>query len=390
MSGAVQEASSSARSGSLRQAGIATLFVAVLRLVYLGAAVWARFQLAIDPVLMRANGGSAIPGPLGWNAPLLRYASAGVWDRFDTVWYLRIAAHGYDRPAAAIFYPLYPALIHAVSWLIPSPIVAALLVSTTAMFFAVWGMQALLELDWPRSTALRCVILLAVWPASFSLFIPYAEPLVLACTVWSLYFARKDRWLLAGMLGFAGGLGKAVGCLVAVPLAYLGWRASGKNRVVRLGCACLPLLGPGLFAAWNHLHGRPAASAIYALYWRTHVALPWNTLAQAAHQLRNGSGDALLALHAGLLLLATVACLHREIRTEYKLYAGLALAMFLSKSTDPLLQSTDRYVLVLFPAYLGAALATRKRSLVFCVLCCVFALLNAMLLKAYLGWSLVV
>src|SRR5271154_2256954 len=69
-------------------------------------------QIPPNPVLAATNTFSFnnLLGPSdGW-----RYFLYGVWDRFDTLWYLNIAAHGYDRPAATVFFPLYPFLIHCV------------------------------------------------------------------------------------------------------------------------------------------------------------------------------------------------------------------------------------------------------------------------------------
>jgi hypothetical protein len=67
-----------------------------------------------------------LPSPHG-----LHYALLGIWERFDTLWFLHIAQHGYDRPMAVIFYPLYPAAIRIASGLMPA-MAAALLVSTVA------------------------------------------------------------------------------------------------------------------------------------------------------------------------------------------------------------------------------------------------------------------
>jgi len=54
-------------------------------------------------------------------APRSALCAPRIWERFDTLWYLRIAQHGYDRPMAVIFYPLYPAAIRIVSWVLPQP-----------------------------------------------------------------------------------------------------------------------------------------------------------------------------------------------------------------------------------------------------------------------------
>ena len=78
------------------------------------SAVAAVFSLFLHPdaALIRSNAlTESLPAPHG-----LHYALLGIWERFDTLWYLRIAQHGYDLPMAVIFYPLYPLAIRATSW----------------------------------------------------------------------------------------------------------------------------------------------------------------------------------------------------------------------------------------------------------------------------------
>src|SRR5208337_1693973 len=117
---------------------IAMGITATLRVFYSAMAAAFLPILHPDPALIRSNALTEnLPSPHG-----LHYALLGIWERFDTLWFLRIAEHGYDRPMAVIFYPLYPAAIRLVSGLIPA-MAAALLVSTVAAFFLFWGLLRL-------------------------------------------------------------------------------------------------------------------------------------------------------------------------------------------------------------------------------------------------------
>src|ERR1700730_6360995 len=109
-----------------------------LRILFSVAAPTLSLFLHPDPNAIRSNA-------LTENLPTasgMHYALLGVWERFDTLWYLRIAQHGYDKPMAVIFYPLYPAAIRLLSALMPS-VVAALAISTVASFFCFWGLLRL-------------------------------------------------------------------------------------------------------------------------------------------------------------------------------------------------------------------------------------------------------
>ncbi|MGB7866609.1 MAG: hypothetical protein WCF74_24680, partial [Candidatus Sulfotelmatobacter sp.] len=75
-----------------------------LRLIYSVFAAVAAVTQTVNWRLVQSNGLTEnLPPPdYSW-----RYLLFGVWNRFDTLWYLHIAAHGYDRPDAVVFFPLY-------------------------------------------------------------------------------------------------------------------------------------------------------------------------------------------------------------------------------------------------------------------------------------------
>src|ERR1035438_8798144 len=168
---------------------IAMLVTAALRLFYTAMAAAFMPFLHPDPALIHSNALTEnLPTPHG-----LHYALLGIWERFDTLWFLRIAEHGYDRPMAVIFYPLYPAAIRLVSVLIPAT-AAALLISTTAAFFSFWGLLRLAGGELSEVGRLRVLLLVCVFPSSFVLFAGYADSLTLALAVWAVILGREARW----------------------------------------------------------------------------------------------------------------------------------------------------------------------------------------------------
>lgn len=362
---------------------VAAIYTILLRMAYGIYGVFLADRLRLDPRLVHSN---AFTDHLMQQSEGWRYAMLGVWERFDTLWYLHIAQYGYDRAEATVFYPLYPLAVRAVSWVIHPPLLAALVISTGASFFYFWGIQSLVELDNSRKTAIASVYFAGLWPAGFMLFAGYAESMVGAFSVWALYFARAGRWPLAAILGLLAGATKAVGGLVAIPLAFLGWR----DRTPRSWASVLPLLPAVGFAAWIRFAGFGSVSDAYSRFWRTSVEFPWMTLAQSLRRFFTGGSDLLFLLN--FLSLAAVCCLVvlKPLRTEYKLYAVAVLALFLSKRTDPLLQSTMRYLVVVFPAFTMLALLLRNRSAGIIILSVFFLLLNGILMYGFFDWGLVV
>jgi hypothetical protein len=359
---------------------IAAIYTIVLRIVYglYGALMLDRLYL--DPHLVNSN----FTDHLIPRSDRFLYATLGVWERFDTLWYIHIAQFGYDRPATIVFYPLYPLLIRASSWLFHPALLAALVISTTSTFFYFWGIQRLVELDYTRGMAIRTVFLAGIWPAAFILFAGYAESPVLAFSVWSIYFARKGRWPLVGLLGMFAGATKAVGCFVVAPLAFIGY----KNKTWRAWTAGLALLPPLAFALWTRHAGLGSSADIYPKYWTSTVEFPLLTLAQCVVRFFTGGFDLLFKLNFVALVTVGALALLKRMRTEYKLYAVAVILLFLCKNSHPLLNETLRYVLVIFPAFIGLALRV-KRALGLIVLSALLLLIHAILLLKYFEWSLV-
>jgi len=76
---------------------------------------------------------------------------------------------------------------------------------------------------------------------------------------------------------------------------------------------------------------------------------------------------------------------------EYVLYAAAAMVVFLAKQTEPPLQSTMRYLLIVFPAFVGLARFLQGPTLRprFGMVCAALFVINVGLLWLFLGWSLV-
>lgn len=316
----------------------------------------------------------------GW-----RYLLYGIWDRFDTLWYVHIATHGYDRPDATVFYPLYPFLIHCLTWLTREPTFAALTISTVACFFLFWGIQDLALLDWPAH-AVPALAIFAAWPMSFILLAAYPESLLIALVVWSIYFARTDRWWPAGILACVAGLTKASGVMASIPLLIILLHERKWNRLPAVALAPLGFLS---YTLWLKVYGFPSASVVYAKYWFTQVSLPWNTLADAFSAVFR-EGDLLLAINlSALLYCIAVLLLKRRGRLDYLLFSTACLILFLTKHTMPVLQSTARYVLLMFPVFLYSAAWIKNRTTLLIVLMLLCPLYLAML-RTFLWWGLVV
>ena len=359
---------------------IALVLAAVLRVFYSALAAALSLVLHPDPAIIHGNSlteNLATPGT--WH-----YALIGIWERFDTLWYLRIAQHGYDFRRAVIFYPLYPATIHVVSWVFPAT-VAALVVSTVGAFFFFWGLLRLGRKSLGNAPALCMLLLVCVWPTSFILFAGYAESLTLALMVWAVVFARGGLWWPATVCGVLAGVARPSGVLVAIPLALL---ALSTRRIA----SALVLLTPvGLFTYWGWLRwsGRLSVVEAYRIYQEMPMAPPWTTLGEIL-RLIAVEHDELLAIKLLLVLLVAALSLQREVRFEDKVFALAVIAQMLMYSGHPLL-GASRYLLAVYPAFivLGGYAERRWNGKQFAFYLTAFGLLNLVWMWAFLNWSLV-
>lgn len=335
-----------------------------------------------NPVLIRSNAlTETLPSPHG-----LHYALLGIWERFDTLWFLRIAEHGYDRPMAAIFYPLYPAAIRLMSELVPAT-VAALLVSTVATFFLFWGLLRLAS-GISEAGKLRTLLLLCVWPTSFVLFAGYADSLTIALVVWAVIFGREARWEAATACGLLAGAARPTGVLVFIPLLVMALRSRQSRSLV---VALTPL---GLLSYWGWLRwsGRLSVVEAYRLYQGMTMVPPWRGLAEA-RRLIVAEHDVLLAIKLGLVIVVAAVSLRRDGRTqlriEDKLFALAVILQMLMYTGRPLLGAV-RYMLMVYPAFLVCgAYSERCSGKQFAFLVTTLGFLNLAWMWAFLSWSLV-
>jgi hypothetical protein len=370
---------------------IALAVTAALRVFYSAMAAAFLPFLHPDPALIHSNAlTDSLPAPHG-----LYYALLGIWERFDTLWFLRIAEHGYDRPMAVIFYPLYPAAIRLVSVLIPAT-AAALLISTTAAFFSFWGLLRLAGAGLSDAGKLRVLLLVCVFPSSFVLFAGYADSLTLALAVWAVILGREARWEAATACALLAGIARPTGALVFIPLAMLALRSRQARSLV---VALTPL---GLLSYWYWLRwsGRSSVVEAYRLYQGMTMVPPWRGVAEAVRLIVTGH-DILLAIKLGLVLLVAVTVLRRRLTTELRsdvfrtvrledqAFAVAVILQMLMYTGRPLLGAA-RYVLMVYPAFLvWGTYAERWNGTRVGFFVTGLGMVNLTFMWAFLNWSLV-
>jgi hypothetical protein len=338
--------------------------------------------------------------------------------RWDSVWYLAIAADGYASEAGrAAFFPLYPLLVRAVgapaALVVPDRavhVVAGVVVSLAALLAGLYLVHRLASLELGEAAAGLATALVAFSPTAFFFSAVYSESLFLALSVGTLYAGRLGRWRWAAVLGALAAATRSTGVLLVVPLALLylygpradrprpsagGAGAAHRAAWRRIAGRARPRHRPGLDAAWLVLV--PAGMGAYLAYlqatgagwlapfragerWYREFAGPlggvWDGAVAAAagvRQLASGSrvpayfepagGDPFFVAAHNLgdfafLVFAVVALagVLRRLPLAYGAWVACALAVALSYPVAPEpLASLPRYLAVLFPLHMWLA-----------------------------------
>ncbi len=308
------------------------------------------------------------------------------WQRFDALWYVRIALHGYAAgDGSTAYYPLYPLVMRLVMPLVGGDALAAgLLVSTASLAGLLAALYALVSARHGRAAARRSVLLLCLFPTAVFLVGVYTESLFLLLVVGAFLALEQNsperpapehnplerrRWLLAGLLAALAALTRAQGLVLVLPLCWFAaaqWR-QGKRSIVPWLAAALPAVATLCFLWYTRAVVRAGfITSTFAQHWHMGVNPPWVTLAgfvsgMSAHGWRlfsypTGNWVDAMNLLLALAMLGLVLPSRRLLGTPLWLYAIGTWLVVLS-----LHQSTARYMLTLFPALVVLAVRARGR-----------------------------
>jgi Mannosyltransferase (PIG-V) len=310
-----------------------------------------------------------------------------VWARWDSVWFLRIAEHGYGAAhgVAAAFYPLYPLTLAGLGRILGGHyLLAGILVSLAATLGSFALFHRLAEQRLGSDGARRAVLYLAVFPTALFLQAVYSESLFLVLALGAFLLAERGRWLGAGVTTGLAVLTRVSGVALLPALAIMAWRRPPAERRRAFASLCV---APLVFAAYPLYLGLERGDAFAFArsqgFWNRHLSAAgplggiWDGSRAAwagVRQLVSGShthyywapvrdADPMRVAAVNLeafaflvLLVALTVIAWRRFGAPYGLFAAVSLAIPLSVPSErwPLL-SLPRFGIVLFPCFLALA-----------------------------------
>jgi len=331
-----------------------------------------------------------------WDSPLSHDLGSftDVWARWDSVFFVRIAEHGYDKASAA-FYPGYPALVAGLGRIFFGHyVVAGIVVSLAAALGAFLLLYRVAEQRLGADAGQRTVLYLALFPTTLFLQAVYSESLYLLLVLAAFVVAERGRFAAAGVLGGLAILTRASGIALLPALAVLAWRSRDRRRSLAGLALAAPVAAIYPLVLWQQV-GDPWAFWNAQDRWHRHLSPAgpfggiWSALvhwtpsnAEFQHAIAvNAEGLVALVLFAALAVVTW-----RRFGAPYGLFAAVSLAIPLSypSSRWPLL-SLPRFGLVIFPLFLAlAAIAAGRPRLHTAVVACSALLLGV----AVVQWAL--
>lgn len=323
-------------------------------------------------IYLAARSGLAL---LAWALSFLQHVPlSSALSKWDSGWYLFVAAHGYGPsvPAAAgghglahqiAFFPLLPLLIRGLEAATGMALLPAGLVVTSAAGLAgavvVWHLA---EGRYGEAAADRATALVFCFPGAFVLGIAYSESLLIPLVAGSLLALGARRWVVAGLLaGLATavdgtGIAAVVPCVVAAAVALAtrrDWRALWAAALSPLGVA-------GYFAyLWQH-DGTPLAwFDVERDVWHQNptLAAVWDQFVGFAHHpfvFPNSTAQVFGFLAAVALLVVAV------VTRADPAWIAYGAAVFILAFLSPQEGFMPRIVLHAFPLIVVAGAALRR------------------------------
>jgi hypothetical protein len=307
-----------------------------------------------------------------WDSPLIHDLGSftDVWARWDSVFFVRIAEHGYDHASAA-FYPLYPGLVAVLGRaFFGHYVLAGIVISLAAALGAFALLYRLAEERLGADGAWRTVLYLAIFPMALFLQAVYSESLYLLLVLAAFMTAERGRFAAAGLLSGLAILTRVTGIALLPALAVLAWRARDRRRALAQLALAMPVAAAYPLLLWQQVDDPWAFWNAQDMWHRSlSPAGPfggiWAALtqwtpdhAEFQHAVAvNAEGLAALVVFIPLTVVAW-----RRFGAEFGLFAALSLAIPLSypSSRWPLL-SLPRFGLVIFPFFLALASLTARR-----------------------------
>ena len=304
---------------------------------------------------------------------------------FDGVYYLLISAGGYTSNAG--FFPLFPL---SISWatfafrgfsyqsLLVVQLFAGVILASLYLYLSLIVLYKLIKIDYQRKTAFQTIFFILVFPTSFFFVAVYSESLFLLLSVLSFYFARKRSWFFASLFAGLSTATRFVGIAIIPSLIFEFVKQEKtlfKTKAVVLFLSLAGIIGYIMFniSKWGDAFYFIKAQGNFANNRSVEsiVLFPQTVFRYIKIIFKVSSTHfewwiSLLELSSFIFgLIMIYICFKKNVRASYIVFALISLLMPASTGT---LSGFPRYVLTIFPLFIGLALLNnRNLKIIYCI-----------------------
>ncbi|MDO8487463.1 MAG: mannosyltransferase family protein [Candidatus Curtissbacteria bacterium] len=281
-----------------------------------------------------------------------------IWSfgNFDGVHYLGIAKDAYAAQYTQAFFPFYPILIKAVSFLtFGNLLVSALLISNIFFLAALLIFYKLVSKTHNQKIAFWSILFLLSFPTSFFFGAVYTESVFFLLIVSAFYLAEKGKIWQASLLGLLASGTRLVGIFLVPALLF----KKDKRHIFPLLAVPLGLISymiflgvkfndPFYFLTSQQIFGQERLSngivllpQVFFRYFKILITTHGLPLVNAAFEL-------LATVWVG----AALAMAFKKVKLEWLIFSFLVV---ITPTLTGTLASMPRYILIAFPIYLVPA-----------------------------------
>lgn len=283
-----------------------------------------------------------------------------IWSfgNFDGVHYLGIAQDAYAAQYTQAFFPLYPIVIRAFSWItFDSLLLSALLVSNLAFLASLIIFYKLIDKILSPKIAFWSVLFLLAFPTSFYFGAVYTEGLFFLLIISAFYLAQIGKTWQASTVGALATATRLVGIFLVPSLLFK------KNIKSILPLAVVPLgfilyviflqwkfNDPFYFLTSQQVFGQERLNAGIVLLPQVIFRYLKILLTTSGLNFANALFELLATLLALIVLIGALKI--KKLKPQWLIFSFLAV---ITPTLTGTLASMPRYILVAFPIYIVAA-----------------------------------
>lgn len=279
--------------------------------------------------------------------------------------FLGIAQHGYQEWYQYAFFPLYPLLINILTKFTQNFFLSGVLISIISSLAAICLLYKLVGLDFNKKLAERVIIFMLFFPTSFFLLTTYSEGLFLLFTLLMFYFLKKNNLTLAAIFASLASATRLSGLAAVITVLFYVHATQGFSRK-NWHIIILAPLGFLLYCYYLYVNTSDPLYFITAeRHWQRNIVTPgvsfWETIKNIARpNFLQGNFMALLDL---IIAVFGVGMIFRNFRFLPIYYNIFGFASILIPLVTPSLTSFPRFLLPIFPIYIGLALIKNEYML---------------------------